>query len=233
MTYSEKVLGNGNDDKGGLVRATATWKQAHFSAVMSGSLQLPHTDLKGNGEVGKEVTPSTGPNPMASREFCLDDVWRPVHTTRRITIPPFGTISIHGNTGVWGHCMQVHMLTEPACGAQLPISMVLTATYGELHLRSSQVPICLRNLSVHAIEVPTKAIVGKVTPANWVPPMVLLMETSEGSTHNPQKGWILEELNLQGLEEWPKVEQEGQGAAAQMGTFVCPQQPGPGQNILD
>ena len=28
--------------KGELARATATWKQAHFSAVMSGSLQLPH-----------------------------------------------------------------------------------------------------------------------------------------------------------------------------------------------
>ena len=34
------------------------------------------------------------------------------------------------------------------------------------------------------------------------------METLGGSTHNPQKGWIQEELNLQDLEEWPEVEQE-------------------------
>ena len=43
--------------KGELIRATATWKQDHFSAVMSGSVQLPCTDSKGDGEMGKEVTP--------------------------------------------------------------------------------------------------------------------------------------------------------------------------------
>ena len=52
MTYSEKELvmvGSkiidrvmGMITKGELVRATATWKQAHFGAVMSGLLQLPH-----------------------------------------------------------------------------------------------------------------------------------------------------------------------------------------------
>ena len=32
-----------------LARATVTWKQAHFSAVMSGSLQLPHKGKGGQG----------------------------------------------------------------------------------------------------------------------------------------------------------------------------------------
>ena len=85
MTYSEKVLvmagskiidwAMGIMTKGELTRATLTWKQAHFSALMSGSLQLSHTDSKGNWEVGKEATPSQDPNPMASREFHLYDVW--------------------------------------------------------------------------------------------------------------------------------------------------------------
>ena len=34
------------------------------------------------------------------------------------------------------------------------------------------------------------------------------METSGWSIHDPQKGWILEELDLQGLEEWSKEEQD-------------------------
>ena len=52
MTYSEKVpvmVGSKIIDrvmrmitKGELVRATVTWKQAHFGVVMSGLLQLPH-----------------------------------------------------------------------------------------------------------------------------------------------------------------------------------------------
>ena len=33
------------------------------------------------------------------------------------------------------------------------------------------------------------------------------METSGFSTCDPCKDWILEELNLQGLEEWPETEQ--------------------------
>ena len=78
--------------------------------------------------------------------------------------------------------------------------MVLTATYEELHPGSSQVSICLRNLSAHPIEVPAKMTVGKVALANWIPPVVLPMETSGSSTHGPQKGWI--------LEEWSEAEQE-------------------------
>ena len=38
--------------------------------------------------------------------------------------------------------------------------------------------------------------------------MVLPTEASGGFSHGLQKGWILETLNLQGLVEWPKVEQE-------------------------
>ena len=192
---------------GELMRATATWKQAHFSAVMSGSLQLPHATSKEDRGVGKEVSSSPSSNPTASMGFCLDDVWVPVCTTQKVTIPPLGTISIHGNTGVWGHCMQVQMLAKLAQGPQLPTSMVPTATNRELQPGSSKVPICLRNLSAQPIEVPTKAIVGKVAPANQVPAVVLLMETLGGSVHGIQKGWILEALNLQSLEEWSEAEQ--------------------------
>ena len=92
MTYSEKVpvmVGSKIIDramrmmtkKGELVSATVTWKQAHFGVVMSGLLQLPCTDSKGDREVGKEVAPSSGSHLTASREFCLDGVWGSVHTT--------------------------------------------------------------------------------------------------------------------------------------------------------
>ena len=63
-------------------------------------------------------------------------------------------------------------------------------------------------MSACPIGVPAKAIVGKVTPDNWVLPVVLPTETLGVATCNPQKGWILDALNLQGLEEWPEAEQE-------------------------
>ena len=103
--------------------------------------------------------------------------------------------------------MQIHVLAKLAQGPQLPISIIPTTTYGELNPDSSQVPICLRNLSAHPIVIPTKVVVGRVTPANQVPLVVLLMESSGESTHGPQKYCILEELNCQGLKEWSKEEE--------------------------
>ena len=44
--------------KGELTKVTMTWKQAHFRAVMSGLLQLPHTGSNGTG-VEKDVAPSS------------------------------------------------------------------------------------------------------------------------------------------------------------------------------
>ena len=69
-------------------------------------------------------------------------------------------------------------------------------------------PVCLRNLSAHPIVIPAKVVIGKVTPANQVLPVILPMGTLGESAHGPWKDWILEELNLQALEEWPKEEQD-------------------------
>ena len=90
------------------------------------------------------------------REFCLDNVRGPVCTTQKVNIPPFSTISVHANSSVKGHCMWVHVLTELISGPQLPTVVVPTVTYGELHLGSSRVPICLCNLGAHSVEIPTK-----------------------------------------------------------------------------
>ena len=93
---------------------------------------------------------------MEVKEFCPDDVRGPVCTTQKVIILSFCTISVHTNTSVKGHCMWVHMLTEPMPGLQLPTAVVPMVTYGELHLGSSRVPICLCNLGTHSIQIPVK-----------------------------------------------------------------------------
>ena len=60
--------------KGELAKATMTWKQAHFRAVMSGSLQLPHTGPNGTGMEKEVVYSSLMVDTMEVKEFCLDDV---------------------------------------------------------------------------------------------------------------------------------------------------------------
>ena len=191
-----------------LTKVTMTWKQAHFGAVMSMSLQLPHMSSNGTG-VEKDVAPSSPRiDTMEVKEFCLNNIQGHVHTTWRVTITPFSTLSVHSNTTVRWHCMQVHVLTEPMPGPQLPTAVVPTVTYRELHLGSSWVLICLCNLSAHSMKIPTKTVVGQVMPANLVPLVVLPTGTSEESNSNPQKGWDLEALDLQGPSKCPWPEQE-------------------------
>ena len=90
MTYSKMVpvvVGSKIIDralslmtKGELAKVTMMWRQAHFGAVMSWSLQLTHASLyktkRGEG-VGNS---SQSGDPMEVGAFCPDDIRGPVCT---------------------------------------------------------------------------------------------------------------------------------------------------------
>ena len=176
--------------------------------VMSGLLQLSHSSSD-QSEVTKGATSSSQQGDTVEVwKFQLSDIKGLVCTTQKVTIPPFSTINTWANTSVKGHCMCIHVLTEPVLGPQLPAAVVPTATYGELHPGSSRVPVCLCNLSACAMEVPAKMVVGQIVPANQVPLVVHLTRTATETKYPAQKGWVLEALDLQGLKEWPESEQK-------------------------
>ena len=135
---------------------------------MSGLLQLSHSSSE---KLAKENFPGES-DPVEVWKHQLDGVKGAVHTTQKVTIPPFQTMTLKGNAGVKGHCMKVHVLMETAVGPQLLAAVVPIATYGELHPGSSRVPICLCNMRLHAMEVPAKTVVGQVIPANQIPLVV-------------------------------------------------------------
>ena len=58
------------------------------------------------------------------------------------------------------------------------------------------------------MEIPTKAVVGQVVPANQMPLVVYLTRTTKESKQKPQKACVLDTLDLQGLKEWPRSEQK-------------------------
>ena len=169
---------------GELACATATWQQAHFGAVMSGLLQLSCSSSE-----KLEIENSSRENdPVEVQKYQLDGVKGAVCTTQKVTIPPFQTINIKANAGVKGHCMRVHVLTEPVLGPQLPAAVVPIATYGELHPGSLRVPVYLHNMSTCAMEIPAKTVVGQVIPANQVPPVVHPTRTAKETTTKVPKG---------------------------------------------
>ena len=175
---------------------------------MLGLLQLSHGNLdkiKSGEKIGSFSQES---NSVEVKKSQLDDIKDTVHTTQKVTIQPFHTVNIKVNASVKRHCMRAHVLTEPVLGPQLPAAVVPIATYGELHPGSSRVPVCLHNLSTHAMEIPAKTVVGQVFPANQVPLVVHPTRTAKETTNKVPKGWVLETLDLQGLKEWPESEQE-------------------------
>ena len=186
---------------GELIHATATWQQAYFGAVMLGSLQLSCSNsdkIKSGEKIGSFSQES---NPVEVQKSQLDGIKGAVCTTQKVTIPPFHMVNNKANASVKGHCMKVHVLMEPALSPQLPAAVVPIATYGELLPGSSRVPVCLCNLSAHAMEIPAKTVVGQVIPAKQVPPVVHPTRAAEETTNKASKGWVLEALDLQGLKE--------------------------------
>ena len=169
-----------------------TWQQAHFGAVTLGLLQLSHScSCRNSTGEGAKHSSQKG-DPVEVQRFSLDDVKGLACTTQKVTILPFGTVNVHASTSVKGHCMWVHVLTEPMPDPQLSAAVVPTVTYGKLHSGSLRVPICLCNLSAHAMEIPTKAMVGQVAPANQVLPVVHLTRTTKETIKAQKDGsWRL------------------------------------------
>ena len=193
---------------GQLACATATWWQGHFGVVMSGLLQLSCSSSD-KPKLGEKLKNSSWENnPVELQKSQLDSIKGAVHTTQKVTIPPFHTVKVGANASVKGHCMKVHILKEPALSPLLPASVVPMATYWELHPGSSRAPVCLHNLSAHAMEIPAKTVDGQVTPANQVPLVVHLTRTAKETVTKAPKGWVFGALDLQGLKEWPESEQK-------------------------
>ena len=187
-----------------LAHATVTWQQAHFGAAMSRLLQLSCS----SSDKLKLENSSRENDPVEVQKSQLDGVKGNVHTTQKVTIPPFQTINIKTNAGVKGHSMKMHVLMEPVLSPQLPAAVVPIATYGELHPGSLRVPVCLHNMNTHAMGIPAKTVVGQVIPANQVPPVVHPTKTAKETITKVPKGWVLEALDLKGLKEWPESEQK-------------------------
>ena len=101
---------------------------------MLGSLQLSHGNsdkIKSGEKIGSFSEES---DPMEVQKSQLHDIKGNVCTTQKVTIPPFHTVNIKANASVKGHCMRVHVLTEPVLSPQLPAAVVPIATYGDYTL---------------------------------------------------------------------------------------------------
>ena len=216
MTYSEKVplvVGfkiidrvMGMITKGELVRVTVTLKQAHFSAVMSRSLQQPFSGTRGNGDGAKGSLPL----PPLTLLDLRNSLWR---MSRGMSIPhrrlPFLCLGL-------SIYMEMQMFKGIVHGSMWLLSQhgaPAAHLHGPNHYIWGVTPRLLPSANLfEEPECPPHCdphqSIGKVGLANQVTPVVIPMEASGESAHGPQKDWIMGEFNLQGLVEWVKEEQD-------------------------
>ena len=130
-----------------------------------------------------------------------------IRTTKPITLRPFSTTTIKGNTKLRSHGMRLSLIAEPSDCTQLPASVQCAPTYCILEPSSNRVAVGLKNISAKAITIPSRVVVGKLQQAR----MVLDDKASkfkQGPTGGKGSSWILDQLNLEGLETWTGEQQQ-------------------------
>ena len=130
-----------------------------------------------------------------------------VRTTKPMTLPPFCTTTIRGSTKLRSHGMRLNLIAEPSNCTQLPTSVQCIPTYCILEPGSNRVAVGLKNISAKAITIPSRVVVGRLQQARMVPDDKS-SKLKQGPTGGKGDFWILDQLNLEGLESWTGEQQQ-------------------------
>ena len=78
---------------------------------------------------------------------------RAIKTTKLVTLPPFSTTVVKGNTKFKSHGRRLNLIAESPNGTQLPSGIQCTPTYCTMEPGSSRVSVGLRNILKHDIKI--------------------------------------------------------------------------------
>ena len=90
---------------------------------------------------------------------------RAIKTTKPVTLPPFSTTVVKGNTKFKSHGMRLNLIVDSHDGTQLPSGIQCTPSYCTMEPGSSRVSVGLRNLSARPITIPSRSVVGHLQQA--------------------------------------------------------------------
>ena len=112
---------------------------------------------------------------------------RAIKTTKPVTLPPFSTTVVKGNTKFKSHGKRLNLITESPNGTQLPSGIQCTPTYCSMEPGSSRVSVGLRNLSARPITIPSQSVVGHLQQATIQ--KVHASGNKQGSTEKGEPGF--------------------------------------------
>ena len=166
-----------------------SWKRSGLATVLAGKSAV----------IAKEGN---------TENFDLGKIKGKVKLTKKVVIPPFATMHVSGITKIQGHTQNINVMTEvPDNWARegfLPMP-----TYSQLKTGSRRVDVILKNISCVPKTIKARSVIGVVTAANIVPPMLAKSMTIEQETKNLAAAEIEERLkvllskvDLSGSETW-------------------------------
>ena len=131
-----------------------------------------------------------------------------IKTTKPVTLlPPFSTTIIKGS-----HGMRLNQIAEPSKSTHLPSGVQCAPTYCTLEPGSNRVVVSLRNISSKSITIPSRAVMGQLQKAKMVPKIQKVEASKEQDELGPNGGkegtWVLDQLNLEGLNAWTADQQQ-------------------------
>ena len=103
--------------------------------------------------------------------------------------------------------MRLNLVAEPSDCTQLPASVQCAPAYCILEPGSNRVAVGLKNISAKAITIPSRIVVGKLQQARMVPDDKA-SKLKQGPSRGKGSSWILNQLNLEGLESWTGEQQQ-------------------------
>ena len=87
--------------------------------------------------------------------------------------------------------------------------MQCAPTYCILEPDSNRVAVGLRNISAKSITIPSRAVVGQLQQAEMVPNVqASKLQDKLGSNRGKGGTWVLDQLNLEGLNSWISEQQQ-------------------------
>ena len=132
---------------------------------------------------------------------------RSIKATKPIILPPFSTTIVKGNTKFKSHGMRLNLIAESSSGSQLPSGVQCTPTYHTLEPGSSRVPVGLQNLSSRSITIPLWSVVGQLQQVTIQKVHSSGKQSKQGPT-GKEGAWVLDQLNLEGLDNWTEDQQK-------------------------
>ena len=131
-----------------------------------------------------------------------------IKTTKPVTLPPFSTTIVKGSTKLRSHAMWHNLIAESFSATQLPSGVQCAPTYCTLEPGSSRVAVGLRNLSSQSIKMLSQLFVGQLQQATIQKAQASGNQNKQGPPGGKEGTWVLDQLNLEGLDVWTADQQK-------------------------